>query len=171
MTLNKINIHSFYNKYWNLRLKYDQSLCIDQNHSLTLEKTNRENHQCATYNYASQNLRDNYFENWCKTRNCINVGFLTEKIVRKTLKYFKIDNPIIEKNLFNFFGLTESKFICFGLNYNKWKNCFKKIITNFDIFTLGNEVYLHRVIYLKNLRLTESDLQVFCMFLNKRIKK
>ena len=63
MSLKKINIHSFYNKYWNLRLKYDQSLCIDQNHSLTLEKTNRENHQCATYNYASQNLIDNYFEN------------------------------------------------------------------------------------------------------------
>ena len=75
------------------------------------------------------------------------------------------------RNLINFFGLLESKFICFALNYNKWKNCFKKIITNFDIFTLGNEVYLHRVIYLKNLRLTESDLQVFCMFLNERINK
>ena len=51
------------------------------------------------------------------------------------------------------------------------KNCFKKITTNFHILTLGNEVYLHRVIYLKNLRLTESDFQVFCMFLNERINK
>ena len=94
------------------------------------------------------------------------IGFLTEKFVKKSLEYFKINNPIIEKNLINFFGLLESKFICFLLNYKKWKKCFKKSISNFNIMTLVDEVYLNRVIYLKKLRLTESDLQVFCMILN-----
>ena len=46
------------------------------------------------------------------------------------------------------------------------KKGFKKSISNFNIMTLGDEVYLNRVIYLKKLRLTESDLQVFCMILN-----
>ena len=142
----------------------------EQNHNLTLEKTNRENYQCATYNYASQRLKDKYFKSWCKTRNCINIGFLTEKIVRITLEYFKINNLIIEKNLFNFFGLIESKFIGFGLNYKKWKKCLKKIISNFYLLTLGDEVYLNRVIYLKHLKITVSDLQVLCMFSNELLR-
>ena len=50
----------------------------------------------------------------------------------KTLQYFKINNPIIEKNLFNFFGLLESKFICFGLNYKKWIRCKYKTILTFN---------------------------------------
>ena len=162
--MKNINIFTFYNKYWNLRLKYDENLCNDKNHKLSFEQTNRKNHQCATYNYASKKLHDIYFESWCKIRNIGKVGFLTELMVKQTLQYFKINNPIIEKNLFNFFGLLESKFICFGLNYKKWKNCLKKIISNFNILSVGDEVYLNRVLYLKYLRITESDLQVYCMF-------
>ncbi len=167
--MKNLNIHVFYNKYWNLRLKYDESLCKDQNHKLSLEKTNRENHQCATYNYASQKLHDKYFHSWCMARNCSNVGFLTEKIVKKTLQYFKIDNPIIEKNLFNFLGFYESRFIAFGLNYKKWKLCFKKSISKFNLYTIGDEVYLYRVLYLKYTTLTENDFQVFCMLLNNEL--
>jgi len=162
--MKNINIFTFYKKYWNLRLKYDENLCKDKNHKLRFEQTNRNNHQCATYNYASKKLHDIHFESWCKIRNIGKVGFLTELMVKQTLEYFKINNPIIEKNLFNFFGLLESKFICFGLNYKKWKNCFKNIISNFNILSVGDEVYLDRVLYLKYMKITEPDLQVYCMF-------
>ena len=170
-SLKNINIYSFYNKYWNIRKKYDESLCNDQNHSLSLEKTNREKHQCATYNYASKKLDDKYFDSWCKARNCGKIGFLTAIIVKKTLEYYKINNPIIEENLINFLGLIESKFVSFGLNYYKWKICFRKSNLNFNILTLGDEVYLNRVIYLKQMKITESDFEVLCLFLNKYLLK
>jgi hypothetical protein len=102
--LKNINIYYYYNKYWNLRRKYDESLCNDQNHYLSLEKTNREKHQCTTYNYARKHT-------WCKARTCSNKGFLAEKIVKKTLEYFKINNPIIEKNLINFLSLRVNLFL------------------------------------------------------------
>jgi len=162
-----INILQFYCKYWNLRRKYDESLCKEGNHHLSFIKANRKNHQCATYNYASQDLNDIYFESWCRSRNRMMQGFLTKEIVGQTLKYFKISNEIIEKNLINFCSLLENKFICFGLKYKKWKNCFKKSIYNFNILNLEDEVFLSRVLYLKYMKITESDLQVLCYYLNR----
>ena len=114
-SLKNINIYSFYNKYWNIRLKFDQSLCKEQNHNhnLTLEKTNRENHQCANYNYASQNLKDKYFESWCKKRNCMVIGFLTEKFVKKTLEYFYfMQLPYVTMRLFIFLDNFRSGLTC-----------------------------------------------------------
>jgi hypothetical protein len=147
----RINILQFYCKYWNPRRKFDESLCKEVNHNWSLRKIYRTNHQCATYNYASHGLNDKYFRCWCESRNCMNQGFLTKNIVKQTLEYFKISNEKISSKL-------ESKFFCFGLKYKKWKNCFKISICNFNIFTFGDEVYLNRVIYLKYLTITESNL-------------
>jgi hypothetical protein len=80
--LSKINILQFYCKYWNLRRKFDESLCKEVNHNLSFRKINRTNHQCATYNYASHGLYDKYFRCWCESRNCMNQGFLTKNIVK-----------------------------------------------------------------------------------------